>query len=172
MSPSYPRKLATVEGQVFVLDTDTIEPGLKASRESPRKRIMLQVHRSESEGVQRLINFMQRGSYVRPHFHPKPENIETVAVVKGAAGFVIFDSAGAVMSAHRLEAGNPARSVLDIEQGIWHTLVPLASDTVVLEIKRGPYCAETDKQFAPWAPEEGAPESSAYLGRLEMLFEQ
>ena len=155
MNCSYPRALSAIEGPVFVLDLQAIESGLKASRENPRKRIMLQVNRSGTEGVQRLVNFMQRGSYVRPHFHPEPECIENAAIIKGTAGFVIFDERGSVLSAHRLEAGTPAASVIDIEQGLWHTLVPLADDTVILEIKRGPYNAANDKQFAPWAPEEG-----------------
>ena len=60
---------------------------------------------------------------------------------------------------------------MDIERGVWHTLVPLADDTLILEIKRGPYCAETDKTFAAWSPEEGSPEPSSYLKQLEGHFE-
>ena len=171
MTPPFPLALPVVEVPVFVLDSATLERGLKASRESPRRRIMLPVHRSATEGVQRLLNFLQRGSYARPHLHPAPENIEHVVVVKGAAGFLTFDDRGEVKSAHRLTAGDPAGCLIDIEQGLWHTLVPLADDTVVLEIKRGPYCAATDKQFAPWAPEEAAPESAQYLRRLVALFD-
>ena len=131
---------------------------------------MLPVQRSTTEGVQRLLNFMQRRSYARPHYHPAPENIETAVVVKGAAGFIVFDEQGNVSSAHRLEAGNPAGCLIDIEQGLWHTLVPLADDTVVLEIKRGPYNAATDKRFARWAPEEETQEAAVYLRGLEALF--
>ena len=118
-----------------------------------------------------MLNFLQRGSYPRPHYHPAPESIENIVILKGAAGFVVFDEHGAVLAAHRLEAGNSTGCLIDIEQGLWHTLVPLADDTVILEIKRGPYCASTDKKFAPWAPEEAAPEAPAYLHRLEALFE-
>ena len=169
MTPSHPLALPRVEGPVFVLDPATLARGLKASRESPRRRIMLPVQRSTTEGVQRLLNFMQRGSYARPHYHPAPESIENTVVVKGAAGFIVFDEHGTVLSAHRLEAGNPAGCLIDIDQGLCHTLVPLADDTVVLEIKRGPYNAATDKRFAPWAPEEGTPEAAAYLNALEAL---
>jgi cupin fold WbuC family metalloprotein len=169
---SYPRSLPAIEGSVFVLDLRAIESGLKASRESPRKRIMLQVHRTGTERVQRMVNFMQRGSYVRPHLHPEPESIENAAIIMGTAGFIVFDERGSVVSAHRLEAGDPAASMIDIEQGLWHTLVPLGDDTVILEIKRGPYDAATDKRFAPWAPEEATMDAEAYLRRLEVLFER
>lgn len=118
-----------------------------------------------------MLNFMQRGSYARPHCHPAPENIETVVAINGSVGCLIFDASGAVLSAHRLDAGNPASCVVDIERGIWHTLVPLADDSVILEIKRGPYNAATDKTFAAWAPEEGSTAALEYLRQLETIFE-
>lgn len=131
----------------------------------------MQLHRSDAEGVQRMLNFFQRGSYARPHCHPASENIESVAVLQGAIGFVIFEKDGAIRSAHRLVAGDAASCLVDIEPGVWHTLVPLADDTVILEIKRGPYSATADKTFAEWAPDEGAAEASDYLATLETLFE-
>jgi cupin fold WbuC family metalloprotein len=156
---------------VFVLDAAMLDRGIAAAAASPRRRIILPIHRSGAEGVQRLLNFMQRGSYARPHCHPAPENIESVTVLKGAIGFLIFEpETGKVLSAHRLAAGSPEGALIDIEPGVWHTLVPLADDTVVLEIKRGPYCAETDKTFAPWAPEENAPDANRYLKDLEANF--
>jgi cupin fold WbuC family metalloprotein len=141
-----------------------------ASRESPRRRIILPLQRSTTEAVQRMLNFMQPGSYARPHCHPLPENVEHVVVIRGAIGFLIFDSAGDVLAAHRLSAGNPAACLIDIEPGVWHTLVPLEEDTVVMEAKRGPYNSATDKQFATWAPEEGAPSTADYSLKLESLF--
>ena len=162
--------LPGAEGAVFALDAATIQRGVNAAKESPRLRIIMPLHRSNTEGVQRMLNFMQRGSYARPHCHPAAENIESVAVLQGAVGFVVFAPEGAVRSAHRLEAGNAASCLVDIEPGVWHTLVPLADDTVILEIKRGPYAAATDKTFATWAPEEGDPASGDYLKNLETLF--
>jgi cupin fold WbuC family metalloprotein len=159
-----------VDGPVFALDANTLDLGLKASRESPRRRIMLPVQRASTDGVQRLLNFMQRFSYARPHRHPVPGSIEQVVVIKGSAGFLVFDDRGIVQTAHRLDAGNPAACLIDIEQGLWHTVVPLADDTVLVEIKRGPYNATTDKTFAPWAPEEGSPEAADYLRCMEMHF--
>jgi cupin fold WbuC family metalloprotein len=170
MATSFPLTVPRAKGPVFTLDSAKIERGLMAAEASPRRRIIMQLHRSDTEGVQRMLNFMLRGSYARPHCHSASENIETVVAVKGAVGFVIFEPTGEVRSAHRLEAGDPGSCLVDIERGVWHTLVPLSAETVVLEIKRGPYCAETDKTFAPWSPEEGSPEANGYLRRLEDRF--
>ena len=124
---------------------------------------MLRMNRSASEGVQRLVNFLHAGSYIRPHRHPMPECVENVAVLQGAAVFLIYDATGRELSRHHLVAGRADGCMIDVEQGVWHTLLPLVDDTVVLEIKRGPYDARTDKQFAPWAPEEGAPEAAEWV---------
>jgi cupin fold WbuC family metalloprotein len=162
-STPYPLALPRVEGPVFVLNKEHLQQGINASRESPRKRIMLPMHRTTTEGVQRMVNYLQRDSYIKPHQHPMPECIENLAVLQGAMGVLAFDEEGNVLEAHRLVANDAASCMIDIEQGVWHTLVPLADDTVVLEIKRGPYDAKTDKAFAKWAPDEGTPESLAWL---------
>lgn len=164
--PSYPLALPDVTGDLFVLDAEAIARGAQAARSSPRRRIMLRVHRSGAEGVQRMINFLQSGSYIRPHRHPQPECVENVTVLQGAVVFLIFDPQGGVISRHRLVAGRADACMVDIEQGVWHTLVPLADETVVLEIKRGPYDQRTDKQFATWAPEEGTPEAEAWVREM------
>ncbi len=165
-----PQNLPRAEGPAFALDADTLAGGMAAARASDRQRIMMKVHRSDREGVQRLVTFMLPGSYAQPHCHPAPEAIETVVVLQGCAGFVVFAPAGEVLAAHRLMAGDPAACLVDIEAGVWHTVVPLAEDTVVLEIKRGPYDAATDKTFASWAPVEGTAEAPEYVRKLEGLF--
>lgn len=171
MAPEpYPLALPSPQGAVFVLDETMVRLGIRASRESPRRRIMLPMQRSTDEGVQRLVNFLQPGSYIRPHVHPKPECVENIAVLAGAIVFLTFAEDGTITSAHRLAAGNPASCMVDIEQGVWHTLVPLADDTVVLEIKRGPYDAVTDKQFAAWSPAEGSPDADAWLREMARRF--
>jgi cupin fold WbuC family metalloprotein len=165
-----PQNLPRAAGPVFALDAAMLARGTRAAAESPRGRIMMKVHRSDTEGVQRLLNFMQRGSYAQPHRHPGLEAVETIAVVQGAVGFFAFEADGAVAVARRLAAGDPGSCLVDIEQGVWHTVVPLVDGTVVLEIKRGPYDAATDKIFAAWAPAEGSAEAAGYLCQLEAHF--
>ena len=165
-----PLALAPIDGPVFFLDEITLRQGILASRSSSRGRIMLPLHRSTGEGVQRLLNFVQPGSYIRPHLHPMPECIESIAVLAGSIGFLAYDAAGEILISRRLTAGQPASCMVDIEQGVWHTIVALAADTVVLEIKRGPYDASSDKKFASWAPSEGSPQALSWLAKTESLF--
>jgi cupin fold WbuC family metalloprotein len=171
MIPSQPLALPRAAGPVFALDRDTLDRALEASRRSSRRRIILPVNRSDTEGVQRMLNFVQRDSFIRAHRHPLPEAVECLAVLQGEIGFLTFDDAGNILTSHRLVAGDPASCLIDVEQGVWHTLVPLADDSVVLEIKRGPYDAKGDKQFAAWCPPEGTPEAAPWLRAMQLRFD-
>ena len=151
-------------GPVFELTPELLGEGLRQSRISPRQRMLLPVHRHQDDLVQRMVNFLQPGTYIPAHVHPRDSASETVLVISGCLGFVTFDAAGEVLGAHRLEVGG----LLDIEAGVWHSVLALAEDTVILEIKRGPFDAE-DKVFADWAPEEGTDEAQAFLARLTDL---
>ena len=43
---------------------------------------------------------------------------------------------------------------VEIPVGTWHSLIALEEDTLVYEVKDGPYSPEDDKNFAVWAPKE------------------
>ncbi len=161
-SPAYPVSLPPAEGPVFELTGDLLDRGCRAARESPRKRIIFPIHRRPEARVQRMLNFMQPGTYVVPHRHPLDHAIETVQVLRGALGFLVFDEEGGLVSTHRLSADSGS-ALLDIEPGIWHGMVVLEEDTVLLEIKRGPYDPATDKEFASWAPGEEAGQEAVVL---------
>lgn len=164
-----PLALPAVSGPVFELTEAVLRGGCEAARRSPRRRIILPLHRSQDALVQRMLNFLQPGTWIRPHRHPLPHAIETVQVIRGALGFLLFEADGAIRSSHRLSAES-LPSLLDIEPGVWHGMVALEEDTVVLEIKRGPYDAATDKEFAAWAPAEGSGEAPSRLADYRARF--
>lgn len=151
-------------GPVFELTNAIREEGLRESRLSPRRRMLLPFHRGHEDLVQRMLNFMQPGTYIRAHQHPREWASETLMVMSGCLGFVTFDPDGNVLTKHRLEAGD----LVDVEARVWHSVFALAEDTVILEIKRGPF-NEEDKVFADWAPEEFSEGAPAYLDRLTSL---
>jgi len=161
-----PRALPAPIHSVFMLDEAALNHGIQVSRRSDRGRIMQPLQRDVTCPVQRLLNFMQPASYVQPHCHPAMHAIETVVPLKGAIMVWTFDRHGVIQHRQPLRAGNPAASLFDIEPGVWHTFAAIEADTVVLEIKKGPYDPVTDKQFATWAPKEGTAEAMPYLERL------
>lgn len=155
-------------GPVFTLTQELLNTGYAAAAASPRKRIIQPMHRSDHSVVQRMLNFMQPGTYIPPHLHPLPHATETIQVLHGAVGFVVFDADGCVLSHHLLSADG--LGLIDIEAEVWHGFVVLEADTVVLEIKRGPYEPTRDKVFAAWAHKEGEAGTAAALHTWEQLF--
>ena len=151
---THPLALPAAEGEVFELTEDLLERGCVAARQSPRQRIIFPIHRKQEARVQRMLNFVQPGTYITPHRHPLEHATESVQLLRGELGCLVFEEDGRVRSTHHLRANAPA-AFLDLEPGLWHGMVVLAPDTVMLEIKHGPYDATTDKEFAPWAPGEG-----------------
>lgn len=127
--------------------------------------MLFPMHRGADDLVQRMVNFMQKGTYIQPHQHPRDFASETILVMQGEMGFVIFDEEGGVDSVHRIGVGG----VIDIEARVWHGVLALTDDTVILEIKRGPY-DESDKVFAGWAPAENTAGMEEYQASLESLF--
>lgn len=55
---------------------------------------------------------------------------------------------------------------VDIDPGLWHTLLPLTEHCVIFEVKPGPYHLADDKEFATWAPTEADSNVSEYLQSL------
>ncbi len=157
------KKLAfeNVTGPIFTLTDELIQQGIQASGESERRRIILPIHREQDSEVQRMINFLQPDTYIRPHKHPLKHATESLVLIQGSILFFTYDDSGDVLSKHRVES-NPLPGVVDIEPGVWHSFIVLESDTILFECKRGPYDAETDKIFAPWAPEEGTEEANGW----------
>jgi cupin fold WbuC family metalloprotein len=92
-------------------------------------------------------------------------------VLQGALAFFTFDEQGAIEECLEVRAGSAVFGV-DLMPGVYHALYALEPDTVVYEVKTGPYAPHNDKAFAPWAPREGEPGAAAYLARLEREFSQ
>ena len=153
---------------ITVLDSALLEEAIQASRSSPRGRIILPLHKQGSDHLQRMLNAVQPGSYIRPHCHADPPKAESLLLLKGALCFLTFFEDGQVEQTFHLEAGSP-RIGIDIDAGVMHTFYALEPDTLIFECKPGPYVADQDKQFASWAPEEGSAQAADYLAKLKAI---
>jgi len=145
-----------------LLEADAIAATARDARRVARGRCNLNLHPTLADPVQRFLNAFQPGSYVRPHRH-EVGRWELFLLLEGAAGALVFDDAGAVTGAVTL--GRGGTRAVEIAGGAWHTLVALAPDTLLFEVKPGPYAPLADKDFAAWAPAEGAPGCAAEIAR-------
>lgn len=142
-----------------------------AAQAAPRQRMNLNVHRAPDDLCQRLFNAVEPASYIRPHRHAHPPLAETMVAVRGAFLLVEFDEHGGIADSLRLAAPGSrwhaqAATAVELAPGTWHTVLALESGSIFFEAKAGPYDPNAPRDFAPWAPEEGAPEAAGWWQEL------
>ncbi len=147
------------------INSEIIKDLIEKSKQSPRLRSHFNIHDDLAEDVQRLLICLQTGSYVRPHFHPEAEKKELIILIQGECGCFTFDESGSVSDFTILskERGDIA---CEFPPQKFHSLVCLKPDTIVIEVKRGPYKPLESHCFASWAPPEGGEGVGEYLNKL------
>jgi cupin fold WbuC family metalloprotein len=163
---------------VQLITTELITSIVKQARQSTRRRKNYNFHLDDADNPHRFLNVFLMGSYVRPHRHLAPPKAESFIVLSGHVVAFIFDDAGSVIAGHILGDGPfagrapfPATDEIvargiDLQPGVWQCVASLTPVAVCYEVKPGPWDPVTDKEFAPWAPEEGSADATRYLEAL------
>ena len=147
------------------IDRSLLQAVQQKALDSPRKRMNHNFHEPQ-DTVQRFLNAIEPGSYIRPHRHLNPVRDEIFLVLKGKGAVVVFDDLGRIETIHPLDTTEGYWGI-DIEGGAYHTIVSLEEQSIFYEIKPGPYNPDADKGFAPWSPEENTEMVKPYLKKLE-----
>ena len=132
---------------------------------SERLRKNLNLHDDYADPCQRLFIAMEPGTYIRPHRHTDPPKPECFMAVRGKLALLVFDDDGEVKQVISFGDGCDTLAI-DLRAGEWQSIIALKPGRVFFETKPGPYVAMSDKDFAPWAPEENSPEVGSYLSVL------
>jgi cupin fold WbuC family metalloprotein len=129
---------------------------------SERKRKNYNFHSHDGDKIHRMLHAMHPGTYVQPHKHENPDKREVFIILEGKVVVVEFSDIGEIINSIILEheTGNYG---VEIPERTWHMLIALQENSVVYEVKNGPWSALDDKCFAPWAPKEGEAECQNYL---------
>ncbi|MBR4995092.1 MAG: WbuC family cupin fold metalloprotein [Alistipes sp.] len=133
------------------IDSALMDAVAAEARLSPRGRMNYNFHRSTDEPVNRLINVMHRGTYLPVHRHSSPDRSESCVVLRGRVGVTFYDCEGNLIDSRVVGAGCDCVGY-DIDAGVWHGLVVLEDDTVLFEVKQGPYAPISADNIAPWTP--------------------
>ena len=131
------------------------------ARQHPRLRRNHNFHR-EQDAVQRFLNVLQPGTYLRPHRHRRNGSgtgFECFLVLQGAIGLLLFNDEGEIQQQLHLSAKGPTHGI-EIAEDQFHTLVALEADSVIFELKQGPYQPAQDKDFLNGVPQEGTTEAA------------
>ncbi len=152
-----------------IIDQALLQQVAEAGAASPRRRKNYNFHATDADASHRLLNAMEPDSYIPPHCHIDASKDETILILRGRIGMVLFSPEGVVTSTHVLAACGDKIGI-NIPHGQFHTLVALEPGCVFFESKAGPYQPLSVQEKASWAPNEGDPEAISYLKKLEELF--
>ncbi|WP_168189678.1 WbuC family cupin fold metalloprotein [Limnobaculum zhutongyuii] len=115
---------------------------------SPRRRAHLNIHNSYDSIIQKVISYVCTDSYIPPHYHYLDYQLETFVVLNGEFVLYTFDDTGIITSRTVLNNKNP---IYEVNTHTIHTVVANSVDSILLEIKQGPFFAETSKAFPLWS---------------------
>jgi len=137
---------------------------------NPRLRVNYNFHDSLEDPINRLLNAMEPGTYVPPHRHSNPNRDEIFLVLRGKIAMFIFNDDGTVRTTFEMSPELEVKG-MEIEAGVWHSLVVLESGTVLYEIKNGPYVPLSPENLASWAPDiNNQREIDNYTNKLLEIF--
>lgn len=154
-----------------IISKDLLDETTAKAKINPRLRINYNFHENLNDPLNRLINAMEPGTYLRPHRHCNPDKDESFLLLRGKVAFFIFDNDGNIKEKTIL---SPKDGVFgaDIKAGVWHGMLILESGSVVYEAKEGPYAPLCDENMAPWSPSAEDTEGiRTYLKQLELSLE-
>ena len=135
------------------------------AKRSDRKRINYNFHDGPQDPLQRMLNAMQPGTYLQPHKHEGPDKREVFLALTGRFVVIQFNDDGSIAD-HMILDPRMNEFAAEVGARTYHTIISLAPDSVIYELKDGPYDPADDKHFASWAPREGDPGCIEYLGEL------
>jgi cupin fold WbuC family metalloprotein len=157
-----------------ISDTDLSQLILEASN-SERQRMHRNIHKNYGDPCQRLLNAIGPDSYIHPHRHSLDPKPETLVAIRGSFGLVVFNDIGDVTNIIRFGDGHlngegvGENILVEISADTWHTVIALKPESVLLEIKAGPFYCYAAKELAPWAPSENSYEGKLYFEKLQRL---
>lgn len=151
------------------LDRDLFAALTAGAAQSPRQRSHHNLHEMD-EPCHRLAVGLQSDTYIPPHRHLSADKAETLLVLQGRLGLLLFSESGKLQEARLLEAGGDCLGV-DLSPGQFHALVVLVADSVLFECKAGPYRPLGEGEQASWAPREGEAGVADYLAWMRAQFD-
>ena len=159
---------------MFGLENRTLSELCASADASHRKRKHLNLHSSFDEKCQRLLNAIQPDSYIPPHRHMLSGSRELLIAIRGCFSLLIFDDKGNVTT--KVAFGTELYSkdegfcvAVEIPPNCWHTVLAERADSVLLEVKEGPFDPSVAKEVASWAPETDSQEALDFVRSCRQL---
>ena len=154
-------KISTIK----YINTEVLDSLTQAAQKSPRLRMNQNLHPTHEAPVQRLAIAMEMGTYVRPHRHL--QSWEVLLPLRGSFSIVIFDDEGKELD--RFVLGESGLRVVELPAGTWHSVAAREPNSIIFEVKEGPYLPISAADSATWAPADGTAEAAEFVNYVAGL---
>ena len=120
----------------MIIDENLLDEVSAEAKKNERLRMNYNLHDSLDSKAQRLLNALEVGTILPIHRHR--QTAETYILLRGKLRVMFYNEVGAESASFRLDplTGNYG---IHIPAGQWHTLEVLDDNTVIFEVKDGPY---------------------------------
>ncbi|MBK7028836.1 MAG: WbuC family cupin fold metalloprotein [Bacteroidales bacterium] len=142
------------------ITTTLLDEVSSKAKSSHRLRMNYNFHPELSDPVQRLLNALEPWTYIRPHRHENKE--ESFVILRGTILAVTFNNDGTIRD-HAILSSDLGTYGVEFEEGCYHMLTALEANSVVYEIKEGPFIPHSEGSSAHWAPPEGSVDAKTFL---------
>ena len=161
---------------MFILDNQMLDGLCQQAENSSRRRQHLNIHSSYQENCQRLLNAIQPNSYIPPHRHSVANKQELLVAIRGSFSLITFDDHGnfnrSSSFGSELYADELCSNVgVEIPPYVWHTVLAKQENSILLEVKAGPFVSNEAKELALWAPKDGSAEADIFLTKCHKFSE-
>lgn len=121
-----------------IINQEIIADLHQRAKKSERLRMNYNIHESLDEDVHKLLNSLQPGTIMPIHRHLHPAKKETFVLLQGALEVRKYHDDQTIAERYLMsqESGNIICEIMPDE---WHSFEVLEPDTLILEIKKGPY---------------------------------
>lgn len=120
----------------MVIDEQLLNKVSAQAKGSPRLRMNHNFHQSLDDKCHRFLNAVEPGTKVDIHRHPTKD--ESFVILRGKVRVNSYNDDGSVQESVVLSP-EEGRYGVDIPKGIWHNLEALESNSVIFEVKEGPF---------------------------------
>ena len=114
------------------------------AKANPRLRQSFDLRTTAEDNSQRMLNAMEPGTIMPIHRHRNTS--ETMVMVRGKLIERFYDDAGKLIDEFVMEPCGEY-PMIQIEDGLWHSLEVLESGTVIFEAKDGRYMPLGDEDI-------------------------
>ncbi len=157
-----------------VFSFDDLDRLIKGAEKSERLRTHFNVHESYQDATQKIFIALKSDSYIRPHRHTLDPKEECLIAIRGLMSLVLFSDWGEVRSitlfgSEKYTEKMSVASGVQVSANDWHTVISLSEDSILFEVKDGPYDVNFSKEFSNWSPAEDCNSSINYLKKIKEL---